>query len=203
MKKIYFGLFLLFSLFVFVPQIVKANMPLEMEEFYDEQSKIAKEKYYKCLQKYKAQLPKNYVGPNLKAKDLDQFGFYGINEYVFGTDNEYFIDIELIYDKVEETDKGAFIKTNSAASSCSKEYIDTWKNSYYNVIDVPPGSCVKFIPGTKEVKVISPTDKEYKNLVKYAGFYTKEKVIKPETKTFFDKIKEKFKFTKKAKPEKN
>ncbi len=192
MKKLNIGFILLLCLFTFVPQIVNANMTYEMTKFYKEQGEKAKEKYSECLKEYKSKLPKKYKGPNLKPEYLGKLGIK-LGEYVFVTENEYFIDSKVIY-RDQKDFEGSFIKTNSVASSCNKEYVNTWINTRYNVIDVPPGSCLKFNQDTNEIEIITPTDKEYKNLIKYVGFYTKERVKEtPEPKTFFDKIKEKFK----------
>ncbi len=164
MKKLSIS-FILLGFLALVPQSALANAPYPlniMEKLKNKEAKIneLKERYNPCLQEHKSMLPKKYKGPNLRLEFNKEINSYVVKsnhvDYWFYTDNEYFID-------VDETN---ILKKTSLAKDCNTEYINVysgWPNGNINVIDVPPGSHLKYIPGTDEIQVLPPTKESYKN----------------------------------------
>lgn len=163
MKKFFIPLVLIFSFLVCVPQSVLAALypPKIMEKIEQGKEKPTelKKTYSSCLKKHKSKLPKEYKGFNLKFEDKrvasSDVPYVVENRDVtfwFTTDNEYFID-------VHSNGTTNTLRRKSMATDCSSEYIainDVWPPKSINLIDVPVGSHLKYIPETDEMQVLPP-----------------------------------------------
>ncbi|MBO4707145.1 MAG: hypothetical protein J5594_01110 [Elusimicrobiaceae bacterium] len=188
MKKLHINFVLLFVFVIFVPCLVRADiarMPTREEMArHNKELQLAKEQSKKdiqCVLKRKADLSKEYKGPNLKMEKVTPHLMRGVD---FSTKNTYYVDTYLhvfgnYFDKYNRPISGLRMKPG-LAYNC-KEYIilnnrPMIENGQYNfkehtsvaydVTDVPPGSYLKYIPETEEFQILPPTEASYKEIMK-------------------------------------
>lgn len=141
MKKFFIPLFLFVGFLISIPQIALADS--------------LKEKYSHCLQEHKFKLPKEYKGPNLKLiKEIEEPPLArGLTkpDNSFNTGNKYFIDVVI-------SSTTHVLSRESSALNCDMEYVYLTNGWNVNVIDVPIGSHLRYIPETDEMQLFLPKE---------------------------------------------
>jgi len=183
MKKFFIPFISVLGFLLCVPQNVMATKPSQrevMKNWYKSMSK-----YFDCYVEHKLNLPAEYKGENLKTSR--RVLFFG-EEYSF-LGNTYLI---------ESCGAKGLVTVNSKVYGCDEEILPVICDSdmrtkplqqdittpveVVNVINVPFGSTLKYIPETKEFKVVSPDAESYKKILE--NF----KVMTDETKQNIESI---------------
>ncbi|MBO4707044.1 MAG: hypothetical protein J5594_00585 [Elusimicrobiaceae bacterium] len=174
MKNFFISLVLLFSVAIFASQIAvgeptdSALNPQSIPEW--------KPRIVSCISNKKEQLPKEYIGPNLKLVEVPK-------EYSIATVVEIKTDAngkkvltpiehrfipcdpgQSYYVDVQEPYSVEIIKKLSKVCDC-KEYVEVFGSKGYEVTDVPIGSYLKYIPETKEMQVLPDTEESRKEIL--------------------------------------
>ncbi len=151
-------------------------------ETKEEGERLARKKSFECLGKKKSKLPQKYSGKDIKLKSCDDYknsddenNFYyklcsGSIDFSIMTKNHYFIETFREGSKphneamVRDIDTVLGSKKTSRHNNCH-EYINFGKY-FADITNVPQGSYLKYLPDNDVLKVISPVDEDYKNIVK-------------------------------------
>jgi len=166
MKKFFTLLTLILGFLTLVPHIVMATSRVQSELELSENMKRLKPVL--CFLKHKLNLPREYEGHNLKliatASDVkDKLKpnreMYTGGDYLIEYDSDDVVKIVVsnVFDcKTEQL--RIYVGLGNGGGKGRIEYI-------VNIIDVPLGSTLKYMPETKEIQVISPSEEVYKEKI--------------------------------------
>lgn len=180
MKKLYIGLILLFVFLSFVPQITLGDSIVFLSSQEKQEIEKRTQKELQCLYEKKLKLPKKYAGPNIKLETIPYKGTINFRtpfDYP-STKILYFCGLQNCYNRV----------ISSVVNNCN-EYVVLKTDNFqgfrgnrhvYNITEVPPGSYLKYLPKTNELKILPPLEdlqqtlppieSKYKEIVKNQSY---------------------------------
>lgn len=178
MKKFFIPFVLLFGFLIFTPHISRAtDIDIDFEAVKENRE---------CFVKHKLNLSREYKGPNFK---LDSSPELRTQDFTSESLKSYFDEqIDDGWEYHIEYDSKKVFTVVSRMIDCETEEIsfnedlilgeaDLISNPNFtavNVIDVPPGSTLKYLPETREIKIISPNEESYKHSVEQFKVWDKE-----------------------------
>lgn len=180
MKKLYISFILLFGFLTFTPQVALGDSAFYLSPREKQEIERQTKKELQCLYEKKAKLPKKYTGSNIKLETIPYRRIVNFRipfDYP-STKILYFCGLKHCFNRVVESivndcNEYVVLKQYNHQGFRGDKYV-------YNITEVPPGSYLKYLPKTNELKILPPLEdlqqtlppieSKYKEIVKNQSY---------------------------------